>query len=320
MVIKKHYRSPAKKESAIPSFGKWDASSLRDGVIVFFAVAFFVFLVFMYIFSDFSLPGTGCVAVIEINGELTTEGEPSSLFELGKPSSDEIADLLESMNDKDNVKAVVVEINSPGGSVVASREIYEGLREVEKPTVAYIREIGASGGYYVAVGADEIVANPDSITGSIGVITTFTDLRGLLEKIGANFTSITSGKNKDLGAFYKGLTNEQREMIQELVDEIYKEFYNVVKERRGSKLKNFDSIADGRILTGRQALKYGLVDQTGNFKDALRRAADLAGLEYEDVPEVCYYSASSDSNPFAGMFSGFTVNLEFGSSGFKVKS
>ena len=298
-----------------------DSALLKDSIIVFLALSFFIFLVFFYIFSDASLPiGEGCVALVKIEGPLTTESQPASLFEVGKPSSDQIADLLESLNDKDNVKAVVVEINSPGGSVVASREIYEGLREVEKPTVAYIREIGASGGYYVAVGADEIIANPDAITGSIGVITTFTDLRGLLQKIGANFTSITSGKNKDLGAFYKGMTEEQKKLIQNIVDEIYQEFYDVVKERRGEKLKAFDSIADGRILTGRQALKYGLVDKTGNLKDALREAADLAGMEYEDLPEVCPFEASSEASPFAGLFSGLKINVEFNPQSFEIKS
>ncbi len=285
-------------------------------LIFFMSIAIFVFIIFALIFADDSAPivSKNCVGVVRIEGTITTQRVPPSLFDTGKPGSEDYVNLFESIDKKDNVKAVLIEINSPGGGVVPSREIYEAVRDLKKPKVAYIREIGASGGYYISVGADEIIASPEAITGSIGVITTFVNLRELFEKVGINYTSITSGKNKDLGAFYKDMTPEQREIIQSVVDEIYSQFYNTVKERRGDKLRDFDSIADGRILTGRQALKYGLVDDVGNYKKALRRAADLGNITYEDLPETCYFSPSAKEYPFAGLFSGIKINLELPSS------
>ena len=294
---------------------------IKDSIVVFAGLALFILLVFLYIFGETNLPiGQGCVAVVKIEGPITTESEPPSLFSVGKPGSYEIAQTFESLNKEDRVKAVVIEVNSPGGGVVASREIYEGILSLKKPKVAYIREIGASGGYYVSLAADEIIANPDAITGSIGVIATFTDLRGLLDKLGVNVTSIKSGEYKDIGAFYNELSEGERKILQELIDETYGEFYGLVKERRGEKLKGFDSIADGRILSGRQALKYGLVDANGNFKDAIKRAADLAGMEYEDKPELCYYSAVDKANPFSGMLSGFKINIEISEDLIRIKS
>ncbi len=240
----------------------------------------------LFVFS--SVPSfTPCVAVVKVEGEIATSGSSGGLFGGGTTGSDEIAELAKEANDRSEVKAVVFEVNSPGGSVVASREIYESIKGVTKPKVAYFREVAASGGYYVSMGTDYIVANPDTITGSIGVISTHQELVGLFEKLGINETAITTGPHKDMGSPAREMTEEERQIIRDIISEMYGEFKGVVVESRGDRLDmgQFDKMTDGRIVTGRQAYRAGLVDQLGNKQDALNKAGALAGLG--DNPSVC---------------------------------
>ncbi|MFH1470330.1 MAG: signal peptide peptidase SppA [Candidatus Micrarchaeota archaeon] len=238
--------------------------------------------------SSISMPYiSGCVAVVKINGVLATESSSGGLFGGGQTGSDEIAELVEEAESRPDVKAIVFEVNSPGGSVVASREIYEAIKDVKKPKVAYFREVAASGGYYVSMGTDYIVANPDTITGSIGVISTHQELVGLFEKLGINETAITTGPHKDMGSPARPMTDEERKIIEDIIGEMYDEFKGVVLESRAGKLdmSQFGKMTDGRVVTGRQALKAGLVDELGNKQDAIKKAGELGNIG--EFPEIC---------------------------------
>jgi len=201
------------------------------------------------------------------------------------------------------IKAVVFEINSPGGSVVASGEMYRAVKELDKPKVMFFREVAASGGYYLAMGGDSIVSEPNAITGSIGAIATTLDLSVLFEDLGINFTNIKSGEHKDMGDLNRPLTQEEREILQGIVDDVFSEFRQIVVESRGGRpnfsVAKFDEVADGRIMTGRQALKLGLVDELGGKKDALDLAAEMG--EIEGDYEIC--ELSHEASLFDALFS-----------------
>ncbi len=251
-------------------------------------IAIFVGIILLLLFSDVAGSIQPCVGVVSINGEISMQRTPASLMSPGSPNAEDIARAIGSVKDKPNVKALVIKINSPGGSVVGSRLIRQALRDTGKPTVAYLSEVAASGGYYVASGADYIVADPDTLTGSIGVLTVFTDARGLLKKLGVNVTAVTSGEHKTMGAFFKGLSPSDKAIIQSIINDTYHEFVNVVIEGRGPRLdKNaFLSIADGRVLSGRQAYKIGMVDELGNGETAIKLAANLSNITYKKYEDI----------------------------------
>ncbi|MEW6748677.1 MAG: signal peptide peptidase SppA [Candidatus Micrarchaeota archaeon] len=264
-------------------------SGLIIGTALVLLLIFMVIIGLFFVLSALTPSLIGqCVAVVDVDVPLTVEGSPPSIFDAGYPGSEELALTIEGLNERDDVGAVVFVFNSPGGSVVATREVYSAVDELEKPSVSYFREVAASGAYYVASGTDYIVSDPDAITGSIGVITTFTQMQGLFEKIGVNVTTIQSGTHKDIGSSYREMTPEEQAIFQELVDEVYSEFKGIVVKNRGDRLDMalFDNITDGRIMSGRQAYRAGLVDQLGDKRDAIRKAADLSGIEYEDPKDI----------------------------------
>ena len=274
---------------------------------------FLAIVALFFVFSAFSTSLVGqCVAVVDINVPLTIEGVPPSLFDEGMPSSEDYANVIHGLNERDDVGAVVFVFNSPGGSVVATREIYDAVKELDKPSVSYFREVAASGAYYVASGTDYIVSDPNAITGSIGAIATVASMSGLLEKLGVNVTSITSGPHKDIGSSFRNVTEEERVILQDLIDEVYQEFRTVVIENRRAALDvdRFNEVADGRILSGRQAKEAGLVDQLGSKKDAIMKAAELAGIQAESVDDVrvCKVSIGAAQG---GLFSMETLARSF---------
>lgn len=242
-----------------------------------------------------------CVGLLTIDQEITTGGASAGLFGQSTSGSDTIADAIRSMDARSDIGAVVLVVNSPGGSVVATHEIYDAFKNVSKPKVAYFREVAASGGYYISTPADYIISDPDALTGSIGVITTTTDMSGLLEKAGINISAVKSGPHKDIGSPYRPAGEEEQAIFQAAIEEIYREFQDVVIENRGSKLNAtlFANATDGRFLTGRQALKAGLVDAVGRKQDAIDKAAGLAGMPADQV-RTCDVSVAGDSG---GLFS-----------------
>ena len=272
--------------------GKKD-NTLLYGTILLLAVGFFILIGLVFVFAGSGSFGMGkCIGIVEISDEITTASIPPSLFTEGTPGSEDIANAISSINKRDDIASVVFVINSPGGSVVGSREIYDSIKEVKQPKVAYFREVAASGGYYVSAATDYIISDPNALTGSIGVVTTTSDMSAMLEKIGINITNIATGKHKDIGAFNRPMDNEEYAIIQGLLNETFQEFVGVVLEGRKGKLnlEKFEQILDGRVLTGRQAKEIGLVDALGTKKDAIEKAAALGGLT-NDESKICMIKA-----------------------------
>jgi protease-4 len=179
------------------------------------------------------------------------------------------------------VSALVLRIDSPGGGVVASQEIYRRLLDLKEagiPIVVSMGAVAASGGYYVASPADSIIANPGTITGSIGVIMSFTNLEGLFEKIGMDFEVVKSGEYKDVGSWSREMTAEERALLQGTVDDIHAQFVEAVAANRNMERSAVERLADGRIFSGRQAVEVGLVDGLGTLDQAIAVAGRMAGI------------------------------------------
>jgi protease-4 len=204
-------------------------------------------------------------------------------------SSEQTLKQLTEFRHDPNVKSVVLRIDSPGGSVGASQEIYkEVMRTNEvKPVIASMGSMGASGGYYAALGAENIIANPGTMTGSIGVIVKLPNLEGLFEKIGYRSEVIKSGPLKDVGASNRPMSEEERKLMQDLIDNVYGQFVRDIAAARGMEEDIIQELADGRVYTGEQALEVGLIDSLGNFTDAITIAADMGGLDIE-APRLIY--------------------------------
>ncbi|MBM3312975.1 signal peptide peptidase SppA [candidate division WOR-3 bacterium] len=182
------------------------------------------------------------------------------------------------------VKGILVRVNSPGGVVTPSHEIYEELRRVRDagtPVVVSMGTLAASGGYYVSTPASRIVANPQTLTGSIGVIMEFPVLKGAMDKLGVKIEVVKSRVHKDIGSPFRDMTDRDRELLQGVVSDVYEQFVAIVSQERDLPLDSVRAFADGRIMTGRQALAFGLVDTLGTLEDAKRIAAALCGIEGE---------------------------------------
>jgi protease-4 len=246
--------------------------------------------------------GDGKIVLINIEGSIV--GGRSGFGMFGSESgADDIAKQIKRAGEDSSVKAIILRINSPGGSAAASQELYEEVRkarENDKIVVASMSDVAASGGYYVACGADKIVANPGTITGSIGVIFSQLQYSELLEKYGVRSNVITSGKYKDIGSPLRNMTEEERQILQEMIDDVYSQFVHAVAEGRQMNESEVLALADGRIFTGRQAKELGLVDELGNFQDAVDLAAELAGIEGK--PKMVEYGKKSPFESFFGLF------------------
>lgn len=228
----------------------------------------------------------GKVAVINVTGTLVTGEESTGLFST-YCGSDSITRQLREAASNPQVKAVLLRINSPGGTSAAAQEIateIDRLRAGGKKVVASMGDTAASGAYWIAARTDYIVANPGTLTGSIGVIVQTQQLVGLYDKLGISTRTFKSGPYKDMGSPNRPVTPEEEAIFQAMVDDIYQQFVASVAEGRKMPLEKVQALADGRVFTGRQALELNLVDELGNYYDALRRAGELAGLGPE--PEV----------------------------------
>ncbi len=203
-------------------------------------------------------------------------------------SSEKIIEQIDDFKEDNSVKAIVLRVNSPGGGVSPSQEIYDEVRAAAavKPVVVSMGSVAASGGYYIAVPAQRILANPGTITGSIGVIMQFTNVEELLGKVGLKSQVVKSGLHKDIGSPVRPMSTADREILQSLIDDVYAQFVQAVAESRQMDPDKVRQLADGRIFTGRQALQAGLVDELGGYRDAIRVAAELAGIE--GTPKVVY--------------------------------
>jgi len=269
-----------------------------------FGIALLVLLA--YSFS----PLDGCVGVVEIRGAIVVDDVEGTLFSDGVVGSESIAKDIESADLRTDVKSVLLIIDSPGGSVVASKQIYDSLRKLNKPSASYLQEMAASGGYMVASGTDVIIANPDVLTGNIGARMTLLEFSGLFSKLGINETSVKSGAMKDMGSPARPLSADELAVLQSIVDEAFAEFRGAVETGREGKLDSseFSKILDARLLTGRQAKKIGLVDELGDKRAAIKKAAELGGISSEN-PKTCKLSGTKGSQGILGSISSDIMGL-----------
>lgn len=224
----------------------------------------------------------GNIGVIRLEGVIG--GSDSGLLAGRGVSAEELMDQIRRALEDDSIRAVVLRINSPGGSAPAAQEIAEELdklRRAGKKVVVSMGDVAASGGYWIAARADRIVANPATLTGSIGVIMETQNLKALYDKIGIVPEVIKSGPHKDMGSTQRPLTPEERDIMQGMVNDIYNQFVDVVAGGRHLDRGRVRKLADGRVYTGRQAKDLGLVDELGDFYDAVRLAGKLAGIKGE---------------------------------------
>jgi len=214
------------------------------------------------------------IAVVEIKGVIT---QSSGIIE-------EIHQYVED----EGVKAIILRIDSPGGGVGPSQEIHREILKVrsKKKVVTSMGSVAASGGYYVACASDLIIANPGTITGSIGVLMEFTNIEELFKKIGIKGVVLKSGEHKDIGSPFREMTPEEKKIIQEVIDNVHQQFIQAVAQGRRLERAKVAEIADGRILTGEQAKQLGLVDQIGNLQDAIDTVAKMVGISGK--PTVLY--------------------------------
>lgn len=249
--------------------------------ILFFFLSLFILAIFIFIIAYavtvgmdkwFILPGDK-IAVVRIEGVIL--------------DSAEIIDELKEYSSNDSVKAILLRIDSPGGAVVPAQEIYEEIKRIRsernKKVITSMGSVAASGGYYIASASDRIIANPGSITGSIGVILELANISGLMDKVGIKSVVIKSGKYKDTGSMFRTMEEEERNLLQQVIDDTYRQFVEAISEGRGIDIEKLLPIADGRIFTGRQAKEMGLVDDLGGLEYAIRVATDMAGIKGEPV-------------------------------------
>jgi protease-4 len=246
----------------------------KTHIIIITVVSAAIIVGVMIGISMMNIPGKGsAIGVVEIEGIIT--------------SSDYAVEDIKAFTEDPGITAILLRVDSPGGGVAAFQEIYYQLKKasVVKTVVVSMGAVAASGGYYVALPAEVIVANPGTITGSIGVIMEFPVVDELLKKIGIDFEVIKSKEHKDIGSPYRKMTDTERRLLSDVVMDVYEQFVDVTARERDLPLDSVLKVADGRIFTGRQAMNYGLIDTLGSFEDAVLITGELIGTEY---PQLVY--------------------------------
>lgn len=252
------------------------------GMVVIAGLLVFFFIILFGIGQYVSRSGSAKfafgdkIAVVEIRGLIT--------------QSSGIIEELHQYDEDEGVKAIILRIDSPGGGVGPSQEIYREVQKIKlsqkKKVITSMGSVAASGGYYIASASDLIVANPGTITGSIGVLMEFTNIEELFRKIGIKGVVLKSGEHKDIGSPFREMTPEEKKLMQSVIDNVHQQFIQAVADGRRMDRTKVAQIADGRILTGEQAKQLGLVDQLGNLQDAIDAAARMVGIEGK--PSVLY--------------------------------
>ena len=240
-------------------------------VIALIGIGFIALSVLGNFLSEGGWIGGDKVAVIRIEGIIL--------------DSRETIEELRHYRDNPSVKAIVLRIDSPGGAVVPSQEIFAEVRKTKAEgkikVVTSMGNVAASGGYYIAAATDRIVANPGTLTGSIGVIMELANVKGLLEKVGVQSVVIKSGRHKDMASPFRAMTPEDRALLQTVLDDVHAQFIDAVATGRSLQLEQVKTLADGRIFTGKQAQTINLVDELGDLHDAIQLAARLVGISGE---------------------------------------
>jgi protease IV len=248
------------------------ALALIAGVVAAFLITVWLLVT---VLEDGALPGRARVALVEVEGLIL--------------SGDDVVRDLKDHADNPAVRAVVLRVNSPGGVVAPTQEIFAAVQRVRragKPVVASLGAVAASGGYYVATAADQIYANPGTLTGSIGVVMQLANVEGLLKKVGVDYVVVKAGAFKDIGNIARPMSPEERRVLQTLLDDVYGQFVGAVAEGRKLDRESVLRFADGRIYSGRQAQALRMVDELGGLEDAVDAAARLSGIP--DKPKVIW--------------------------------
>ncbi|HLC62968.1 MAG TPA: signal peptide peptidase SppA [Candidatus Nanoarchaeia archaeon] len=235
------------------------------------------------------------IAIIKIEGEISNI---QSQLSFQQHSTKSILENLDKANKNKNVKAIILVINSPGGTVLASKEIADYLSTIQKPKIAVIRDIGTSGAYWIASSSDEIIADKLSITGSIGVTSSYLEFSGLLDKLGIQYEQISVGQYKELGNPYQQLTQEEKSILDKKLSIIHEEFLKEIQKKR--KLKNIERIKTGEFFLGSEALELGLIDKLGNLQTAIDDAKSIANIE---DPKIVQYEEKKDLFNLLSQFS-----------------
>ncbi|HVI75361.1 MAG TPA: signal peptide peptidase SppA [Anaeromyxobacteraceae bacterium] len=272
-------------------------------VLFVFGGLFVVFLAFLLLAYGAvkgegpRLGGGPRIGVVEVKGEIGAGVR-------GSVDADETLRVIKRYMDDGDMKAVVVRIDSPGGAVAPSQEIYDELKKLaeKKTVVCSMGNLAASGGFYIAMACPHILAEPGTLTGSIGVISQFPNVKGLVERFHVKMETIKSGKLKDAGNPFREMTPEDRAYWQSLIDQVYLQFLQAVVESRDLPEEEVRKIADGRVLTGQQAQQLGLIDELGNFNDAVDTAKEEAGLSGE--PRLVYPPEERSSRIFEDLLGG----------------
>jgi len=242
---------------------------------VFFVIlGLFLFLIIVsivLILFQKNMPAGDRIALMRIEGLIV--------------DSKEITEELKDYVKNPSIKAIVLRIDSPGGAVGPSQEIYEEVKKAvaKKKVLVSMGTVAASGGYYIASPATRIIANPGTLTGSIGVIMEIPNISGLMDKLGIKTEVVKSGRYKDIASIFRGIGKEERDILQGVLDDVHLQFIEAVSEGRKMPRSDVEKIADGRVFTGEQALKAGLIDELGNLEDAVQVAAKLSGIKGEPV-------------------------------------
>jgi len=282
-----------------------EPSKTKSIVLTIVAVLVFVFIILPLAMSLFDGSKVGNVASIPIEGPITGDGGNY----LGSPtaSSVEIVAFIKEAGTDPQIKVILVEINSPGGSAVASDEIASALKKTEKPVVALIREVGASGGYWIASAADQIIANKMSITGSIGVISSYLEFSGLMEEYGVGYERLVAGKYKDMGVPFRELQDEERAILQTKLNKIHGFFIEEIAANRDLPVEKVKGIATGEFYLGIEALNLGLVDQVGDKDTAEQFMKDAYGLK--EIDYVVYERELGFFDALASVFAEFSFRI-----------
>lgn len=241
------------------------------------------------------------IALIRVSGIITAGKSESGLFSGATCGSDDLVEQLERARKNDGAKAIVLRINSPGGSPAGSEEVYRELMRIRrsgKPVYVSMADVAASGGYYIACASDRIYADASTLTGSIGVIWSVDDMSGLYKKIGFNPQVVKSGKYKDMGSPNRPLTPDERALMQGIIMDTYGQFVDAVADGRHMPVAEVKKIADGRVFTGQQAKKVKLVDRVGGMHETVLAAARAGGISGE--PKVVEYRRRSSFSDLLG--------------------
>jgi len=250
------------------------------------------------------------IAVIPINGIITVSGSGLG-FDSSGASSTKISAFIEQANKNTAIKGIILEINSPGGSAVASREIAESVKRSKKPVVSWIREVGASGAYWIASSSDFIVADPLTITGSIGATGSYLQFSELFEDYGVSYERLVSGEFKDTGSPFRELQDRERILLQSKIDQIHEFFVTEVASNRQMDRKDVANLATGEFYLGQEAINLGIVDQLGGRELAINITKNLAGIEKADL--VRYEEKRKLFDIFGGLNIFYSIGKGIGS-------